>query len=218
MNRFVSQLHEALDLQRLFDTYSGKFREAVSCDSIQYKDDSTRTCLVDGIAGKHHCVYELKYETQSLGSISISRDSVFLKHEIEIIEVMLAGLTLPLRNALSYKQAISKSQRDKLTGLRNGEYYRDVVELEINPAQRYRNPFSLLMFGIDNFYNINQQYGRRSGDAVIVEVARRIESESRSSDAVYSGGGDQFLVLLPGTVTAEAIDTATRIKDFVLSK
>lgn len=54
MNRFVSQLHEALDLQRLFDTYSGKFREAVSCDSIQYKDDSTRTCLVDGIAGKHH--------------------------------------------------------------------------------------------------------------------------------------------------------------------
>ncbi len=218
MNRFVGELHEALDLQRLFDTFSSKFREAVSYDGIEYKDDSTSTCLLDGIAGKHHCVYELKYETQSLGSISISRDSVFLKHEIEIIEVMLAGLTLPLRNALSYKEAISKSQRDQLTGLRNGAYYQDVVELEINRAQRYSSPFSLLMFDIDNLNDINQQYGRRSGDAVIVEVARRIESESRNSDTVYSGGADQFLVLLPGTVKPQAMGVATRMKQLILGE
>ena len=218
MNRFVGQLHEALDLQCLFDTFSSKFREAISYDSIEYKDDSTRTYLVDGIAGKHHCVYALKYEAQSLGSISISRDSVFLKHEIEIIEVMLAGLTLPLRNALSYKQVLNESQRDQLTGLRNGAYYHDVVELEINRAQRYRSPFSLLMFDIDNFDDINHQYGRRSGDAVIVEVARRIESESRNSDTVYSGGADQFLVLLPGTVKPQAMGAAERIKEVVLGE
>lgn len=217
MNRFVSQLHEALDLQTLFDTFTNKLKAAVSCDSIEYKDDSTRTYLVEGIEGKHHCVYVLNYKEQSLGSISISRNTIFLKHEIETIEVMLAGLTLPLRNALSYKQSINLSQRDQLTGLRNRAFYNDVLEIEINRTQRYKNPFSLLMFDIDNFDGINNDYGRRAADVVLVEVAKRIEMQTRNSDTVYSNGVDQFLILLPRTVEPEAIETAERIKDFVLS-
>lgn len=217
MNFYVSQLHEALDLQRLFDIFTNKLREAVSCDSIEYKDDSTRTYMVDDISGKHQCVYALRYKEQSLGSISISRDSIFLEHEIETIEVMLAGLTLPLRNAISYKQAISLSQRDHLTGLKNRQQYHDAVESEIDRAQRYNCPFSVLMFDIDNFGDINKKYGRRVGDAVLIEVARRIEGQARSSDIVYSNGVDQFLVFLPETVKAEAIEAAERIKDFVLN-
>ena len=217
MNRFVSQLHEALDLQLLFETFTNKFKATLSYDCIEYKDDSTRTYLVDGLEGKHHCVYALKYKELSLGNISISRNTVFLKHELEIIEVMLAGLTLPLRNALSYKQAINMSQRDQLTGLRNRTFYNDVIELEINRTQRYKNPFSLLMFDIDDFDGINNDYGRSAADVVLVEVAKRIENQTRNSDTVYSNGVDQFLVLLPRTVEPVAIETAGRIKDFVLS-
>ena len=101
---------------------------------------------------------------------------------------MLAGLSLPLRNALRYQQAIKLAQRDELTGLRNGSYYHDVVNLEIERARRYKKPFSLLMFDLDDFEKINDTYGRKAGDVVLLDVARRIEGRARGSDVVYRNG------------------------------
>lgn len=218
MDSFVCRLHEALDFYQLFDTFIDEFRAVVSCDSIEYNDETTQTSLINGIAGRLHRVYELSYNEQSLGRISIKRDTVFKEQEIEIIEVMLAGLTLPLRNALRYKQAIRLAQRDALTGLRNGSYYHDHVDLEIKRAQRYKKPFSLLMFDLDNFEGINQQHGRCAGDAVLIEVAKRIKEKARSSDIVYRNGGDEFLVFLPHTDKPKAIEAAERIKDFVIAE
>lgn len=218
MDRFARQLHEALDFYQLFDTFIDEFRAAVSCDSIEYNDETSQTSLINGVTGRLHCAYALKYNEQSLGCISITRDTVFKRQEIETIELMLAGLTLPLRNALRYKQAIKLVQRDTLTGLRNGSYYHDLVDLEIKRAQRYKKPFSLLMFDLDNFEDINQQYGRCAGDAVLIEVAKRIEKKARTSDIVYRNGGDDFLVFLPYTDKLKAIQAAERIKDFVLAQ
>ena len=218
MGSFVSRLHEALDFYQLFDTFIDEFRMAVSCDSIEYSDETTLESLIDGVTGQYHRVYTLSYNEQSLGCVSITRDSVFVDHEIEAIEVMLAGLILPLRNALRYTQAIKFTQRDSLTGLRNASYYHDLVDLEIKRAQRYKEPFSLLMFDMDDFEDINQQYGRCAGDAVLIEVAKRIEDQVRTSDIVYRNGGDEFLVFLPNTDKPKAIEAAERIKDFVLAQ
>ena len=130
---------------------------------------------------------------------------------------MLAGLTLPLRNALRYQQAVRFALRDELTGLRNGSYYHDVVDLEIKRSHRYKNPFSLLMLDLDDFENINTKYGREAGDAILHEVAGRIGEKARSSDVVFRNAGDKFLVFLPNTDKAEARIVAGRIKDFVLA-
>jgi diguanylate cyclase (GGDEF)-like protein len=217
MNDFINHLHETLDFYQLFDTFIGEFGTMVPFDSIEFIDEMTQTSLVNGVSGQHHYVYTLKYGEQSLGSMSITRDTRLTEHEIETTEVMLAGLTLPLRNALRYQQAIRCAQRDELTGLRNGSYYHDIVELEIERAQRYKKPFSLLMFDLDDFKTINTKYSNGAGDAVLVEVARRIEQKARSSDVVYRNGGDKFLVFLPNTNKPEAIEAAERIKEFVLA-
>lgn len=217
LNSLVNRLHETLDFYQLFDTFIGEFRAAVSCDSIEYSDETTQTSLTNGMTGEQQCVYSLKHEERSLGSILITRDTAFLEREIEIIELMLAGLVLPLRNALRYKEAIKFAQRDELTGLRNGGYYHDVINLEIKRARRYQKPFSLLMFDIDNFESINQQYSRAAGDAVLAEVAKRTVTKARSSDIVYRNGGDEFIVFLPNTEKADAIEASKRIKDFVMS-
>lgn len=217
MDGFVSRLHDALDFYQLFDVFIDEFRISVSCDSIEYNDESTHTSLINGISGQQQCVYKLRYNEQSLGCISITRDTAFTDKELDTIEVMLSGLTLPLRNALRYRQAIKFAQRDTLTGLRNGSYYHDLVDLEIKRAQRYKKPFSLLLFDIDNFDEINQRYGRSVGDGVLIEVAKRIEKKARSSDIVYRHGNDAFLVFLPHTEKLKAIEAAERIKDFVLA-
>lgn len=217
LNEFTSRLHEFLDLYQLFDTFINELKATVPCDSIEYEDKSTNTILVNGIRGRHHCEYALKYDGFSLGQIRISRNYKITDRELDIIEAMLAGLSLPLRNALRYQQAIRLSQRDALTGLRNRNYYHDVVDLEIERAHRYRKSFSLLMLDLDNFEGINKVYGRKAGDVLLHEVAQRIESKARSSDVVYRNGGDEFLVFLPNTEINEATIVAQRIKDSVSS-
>lgn len=213
---FVSRLHETLDVYQLLDKFNAVFKEKVLCDGIEYNEESTQTYLLNGIKGQPCCIYTLRYEEEVLGTICISRDSVFQDNEIEMIEVLLAGLTIPLRNALRYKQSIQYTQRDKLTGLRSGSYYQDIAEIEIKRAKRYKAPFSILLFDIDDFDLINNKYGRSAGDAVLIEVARRLENKARSSDIVYRNGGDEFLIFLPNTKNDRAAEAAERIKDFVL--
>ncbi len=217
INEFVSRLHEYLDFYQLFNTFINELRVIVPCDSIEYENKTTETSIVNGSTGNHHCEYTLKYEGLSLGKIRITRDSKLLDHELDIIETMLAGLTLPLRNALRYQQATRYALRDELTGLRNGSYYHDAVDLEIERSHRYKNPFSLLMLDLDDFENINAKYGREAGDTILHEVAVRLGKKARSSDVVYRNEGDKFLVFLPNTDKAEAGIVATRIKDFVLA-
>lgn len=215
---FSKRLHDALDLYQLFDTFIDELSAAVHCDSIDYEHDETKTSIVNGVSSEHRCAYSLKYEEQVLGNIGITRDTIFSDIELEIIETLLAGLSLPLRNALRYQQAIRFAQRDELTGLRNGSYYHDIVELEIERAQRYKKPFSLLMFNVDDFEVINKKFSRDAGDSILSEVAIRIEHEARRSDIVYRKGGDEFLVFLPNTKKEAAIIAAKRIKEYVLSE
>lgn len=217
-NEFISRLHEYLDFYQLFNTFINELRATVPCDSIEYENKSTETSLVNGSTGRHHFECTLKYEGLSLGKIRITRDTKLLDNELDIIETMLAGLTLPLRNALRYQQAVRFALRDELTGLRNGSYYHDVVDLEIKRSHRYKNPFSLLMLDLDDFEKINTKYGREAGDAILHEVAGRIGEKARSSDVVFRNAGDKFLVFLPNTDKAEARIVAGRIKDFVLAR
>ena len=218
MNNYVIRLHETLDIDKLFDIFTNELRNIVTCGSVEFIDKATKTSITNGVMGRQRCVYALRYGEQSLGSISMTRNAIFLQHEIENIEVMLAGLTLPLRNALKYKKVINSSQRDALTGLRNENYYNDVIEFEIKRAQRYKKPFSLLIFDVDNLKSINNKYGQTSGDALLIEIARRIELKARSSDIVYRYAGDKFLVFLPNTEAVEVSEAADRIKDFISSE
>lgn len=216
LNDFVRRLHEALDLYQLFDTFIDELGATVACDSFEYTHEDSQTSLVNGILGQHCCHYALKYEELSLGNLSITRDTKFLTDELDTIENMLAGLSLPLRNVLRYQQAIGFAQRDGLTGLRNGSYFHDFFELEIERAHRYNKSFSLVKIDLDDFEAINKQYGKAAGDATLYEVARRIVQQVRSCDIVYRNGGDEFLVFLPNTEKDEAMIAARRIKDFVL--
>ncbi len=115
-NKFFSRLHENLDFNQLFNTFINELRSMVPCDSIEYENKETQSFLVNGSAGRHHCEYTLKHEGLSLGVIRVTRDRKLLNHELEIIETMLAGLTLPLHNALRHQEAIRLEQRDELTG------------------------------------------------------------------------------------------------------
>jgi len=100
--------------------------------------------------------------------------------------------------------------RDSLTGLlRRGEFFeRASAELAALPAG---TPYSLAMVDMDHFKRINDEFGHLGGDAVLAHAARLLQSGIRLSDLAGRYGGEEFCVLLPGCVAAQAAEFAQRL-------
>lgn len=84
---------------------------------------------------------------------------------------------------------------DGLTGVLNRVSFIGEMEEEIQRAQRYQTKFALLLFDLDKFKAVNDQFGHTVGDEVLREVACRIKGELRSIDRIGRFGGDEFVIL-----------------------
>lgn len=103
---------------------------------------------------------------------------------------------------------------DALTGIFNRRYFNEVLEDHLQIAIRSQNAISLLMIDVDDFKNINDQYGHVFGDRFLIEFARRISDNlPRSTDFCARYGGDEFAVVLYDTDSVGAMRIASSIKE-----
>lgn len=108
--------------------------------------------------------------------------------------------------------------RDGLTGLLNRRYWESCLEREFARHQRYDNPVSLVIFDIDHFKRVNDTYGHQTGDEVIRTVAEITSQLVRETDFAGRYGGEEFVVLLPGTPLDGAAQFAERLRHAVEQK
>lgn len=106
---------------------------------------------------------------------------------------------------------------DRLTGLANRRGTEIVLRREVAQARRYGSPLCVLMFDIDQFKQLNDTHGHAVGDLVLQGVARLVSSLSRSSDLLGRWGGEEFLLVLPGTDIKGAGICAERVRVAVSS-
>ncbi len=90
-----------------------------------------------------------------------------------------------------------KAQIDGLTGLSNRGHFDVRLAEEFARARRYRNPMSIVLFDIDFFKKLNDNYGHAFGDIVLQEVAEVTRETARNTDLAARYGGEEFVVILP---------------------
>jgi diguanylate cyclase (GGDEF)-like protein len=101
---------------------------------------------------------------------------------------------------------------DPLTGLRNRRAIEGFLHDALSAARRHEHPLSLLVIDVDHFKTFNDRLGHRSGDAVLAHTARVLEGGLRAEDAIGRWGGEEFLVVLPGTDEEGAVRATDRLR------
>ena len=114
-----------------------------------------------------------------------------------------------LENSFEREQRLART--DALTGVNNRRYLFELAEREFNVALRYRPPFSMILFDVDYFKQINDTFGHTVGDLVLKKIAQIVGAEIRSVDVIGRYGGDEFVILLPRTSAQESLPLAERI-------
>lgn len=106
---------------------------------------------------------------------------------------------------------------DDLTGLYNRRFYSKVLQSELNRAKRHRVPVSLFVLDLDNFKNINDDYGHDTGDQVLKTTGSILKESFRTEDHTCRIGGEEFAVVLPHTTSQEASIVAERFRSRIES-
>lgn len=109
-------------------------------------------------------------------------------------------------------QLAALSVTDELTGLYNRRHLDQRLAEEVALAKRHQFPLSCLMVDVDRFKRINDTFGHQEGDRVLQVVAQVLRESTRVSDVVGRYGGEEFMVITPGTPLLSACKLGERIR------
>jgi diguanylate cyclase (GGDEF)-like protein len=104
------------------------------------------------------------------------------------------------------------AEHDDLTGLVNHRIVIERLRSEVDRSRRQGVPLSIVMVDLDHFKTVNDTYGHATGDAVLKEVGAVFERSVRSYDWVGRYGGEEFLLILPGTTFTDARKRAEQMR------
>jgi diguanylate cyclase (GGDEF)-like protein len=153
---------------------------------------------------------------ETLGAISIARrGGDFTLEQCDLLAYLTTQTAVSLENVALHSQIQRQAITDELTGLSNVRHFHELLDQEIERAQRFDNHIGLVMVDIDNFKSVNDTYGHPQGDLVLKEVARVLREQSRDIDFPARYGGEEMSVILPQTDIDGAAMLAERMREAI---
>ena len=136
----------------------------------------------------------------------------FTDHEMRIFNSILNYLSNALTQSVLYNEVMSLAVIDTLTGLYNRRFFDEALKREYERAKRYNRNLSLVIFDINDFKYINDNFGHLTGDMVLREISRIIKENIRSIDIPVRYGGDELVLILPETSFFDTKLTVNKIR------
>ena len=179
-----------------------------------YKGIVRRTTVGVGLAAGLFIMHALFFLYAAFfGTATNSVDGVIAAHLEALVFAMILALVVIIMTAerLQAELRIQKMM-DPLTRALNRRAFLEVMKAVLARAHRLAEPVSLVMIDINKFKKVNQVHGRVTGDLALAEFAAQVMEDRRSQDVFCRFGGEEFVLMLPGTPEEGADLVAARIK------
>jgi len=152
----------------------------------------------------------LQYRDERIGVLTITspREAAFGQDDVELLGFIATTMAMDIDNVRLRRLSVT----DPLTEAYNREFLQQRLPRAVEHADRRGEPLAVAMIDIDHFKDVNDRFGHEVGDRVLTEVAGRLRAAIRAGDLLVRYGGEEFLVLLPGSDAIKAAEIAERMR------
>ena len=154
-----------------------------------------------------------------LGAICVTDregDAPFSSRDVETLRAFAAGAALALERERALDSAEAHAHAaavDPVSGVFNRRYLQVRLGEELQRSRRHEIPLALLLIDIDDFKIVNDSYGHLAGDLVLRDVAEILRRSVRVFDVCARFGGEEFVIIMPGSTAESAMRIAERIRE-----
>ncbi|MDQ2818742.1 MAG: sensor domain-containing diguanylate cyclase [Candidatus Eremiobacteraeota bacterium] len=179
-------------------------------EANQPKPKSMRGCLVVPIVS----------EGRTIGCVELmsALANSYAFEQQRLVDRLIRLASVGIQNARLHSKTLEMADTDSMTGLLTNRAYQERLEVEFLKAQSQRQSLSLIILDVDFFKRVNDTYGHPQGDELLRQLGEIIRLHARKTDVCCRYGGDEFTVVMPETIKAEAAMVAGRIRQAVEDK
>ncbi|HXW76920.1 MAG TPA: sensor domain-containing diguanylate cyclase, partial [Candidatus Eremiobacteraceae bacterium] len=159
-------------------------------------------------------------ETATIGCVVLtsSMTSAYTFDQQRLVDRLIRLASVAIQNARLHSKTLELAETDSMTGLFTNRAYQERLENEFRKAQTSKLSLALLIIDVDYFKHINDTYGHPQGDELLRQLGEVIRQHARRDDICCRYGGDEFTVVMPQTIKAEAAMVAGRIRQAIEDK
>ncbi|MDX1749425.1 MAG: sensor domain-containing diguanylate cyclase [Methylophaga sp.] len=172
---------------------------------IEWNDDGSVARMI----GAHRDINERKLNLDRLAQQNHSLEDLVEERTHQLIQT-----NAELESKIAEVQRLAET--DTLTGVANRYRLEKTLELEVERAERFKQPLSIIALDIDDFKIVNDEFGHANGDMVLVQMSRLLKKNIREIDLLARWGGDEFMILLPNTGLEAAAHTAEKLRQLIM--